>query len=468
MNNEIGHASKNSESDPLEATAVKNYSTKRLLRFAFPSLVGVLLFLTPFIIDGKFTVIIAYLISSLNAYFKAYMLPISLMLTITSAVLSVIVPMTPLLEKSKNRFIQLFNPGAIWILIRVLGAISIIMIYLNIGPEWIWDRKTGGVMLLDVAPVLLILYFLSAIFLPLLTNYGLMEFIGTLLNKRFKRIFNLPGFAAVDALASWLSASSVGMILTIQQYRTGLYTKREAAMITTNFSVVSIAFAYVMLSFIKLEHLFIQWYISVVITGIICAIIVPKLPPLKKIPNDVFTNAPVTPRDEINIDGNPFKFALRKGIERADCAPSIWTQLKDGIHTASDVAITVFPTLMLIGVGGLALIEYTNVIQFLSIPLIPLLNLLQLPEASLAATAMLSGVIEILMPSILGAHIESELTRFVVAGVAINEIIFLSEVAIILIRANIGLNLLNLLAIWCLRLLIALPILTLLGNIFVP
>jgi len=70
-----------------------------------------------------------------------------------------------------------------------------------------------------------------------------------------------------------------------------------------------------------------------------------------------------------------------------------------------------------------------------------------------------------LMPVIIGSGIESELTRFVIAGVAINGIIFLTEVAVIMLRFDIGLNLLNLFFVWVLRLLISLPVFTLMGNL---
>jgi len=114
----------------------------------------------------------------------------------------------------------------------------------------------------------------------------------------------------------------------------------------------------------------------------------------------------------------------------------------------------------------LAFVEYTNVMGVISLPLVPYLELLGLPEAQVAALAISTGFIDLLLPVILGADIESELTRFVIAGVTVNGIIFISEVALIMMRANIGLNIVRLFFIWLLRLLISLPILTMLGRIF--
>jgi nucleoside recognition membrane protein YjiH len=443
---------------------LEEVTMRQVLRFIIPSIIGVLLFLTPFIIDGRPQVIITVLIDFINVSMKPFMLPVCIFVTVVPAILSVIVPNVSFLKNSNNRLVQLFNPTWPWALLRMLGAISITLIYFKIGPEWIWHRNTGGVMLLDIAPVILAIYFLSALLMPLLTNYGLMEFIGVLFNKSFSRVFGLPGHAAVDAIASWMSASSVGIMLTTQQYKAGHYTQKEASIISTNFSVVAIAFAYVVLSFIKLEHLFIPWYLSVVAVGIICAMIVPKLPPLRNLPNIYCSDAPKVEPQVAKSNGNVWQLAFSKGIARANSAPSIKAQIKDGLLTASDVTATVFPSLMIIGVAGLALVEYTSIISTLALPLVPLLEILQLPEAPAAATAIMSGLIDMLMPAILGASIESELTRFVIAGIAINGIIFLSEVAIILVRANIGLNIFHLLVIWLIRVLIALPLFTILGR----
>lgn len=231
--------------------------------------------------------------------------------------------------------------------------------------------------------------------------------------------------------------------------------------------MVGIAFAFVVLSFIKLEHLFIPWYFSVAFTGFICALIVPKLPPLRNIPKHYYcknhNKKTAVQTNKLPQEGG-INQALSLALQRADSAPTIFKQAKQAILTATDVTLTVFPTLMIVGVTGLALIEFTPVFSFISLPLIPYLELLGLPEAPAAAVAIMSGLVDMLMPAVLGANIESELTRFVVAGIAINGIIFLSEVAVILIRAQIGLTIFHLLAIWLLRVLIGLPILTLLGH----
>ncbi len=440
-----------------------SYTLAQLLRFVLPSLVGVLLFLTPVSVDGYFTVVIALLIDYVNSVAKPAMVPVVVAVATLSGVATLAISCSAL-KSRENQFIQLFNPGRGWTLVRVIGAVMMLMVYFELGPEWIWHRETGGVLLYDIGPILLAYYLLSSVLLPLLTNYGLMEFIGTLLSRIFEKLFRLPGRAAVDCLASWLSASSVGIILTTQQYRAGFYSSREACTIATNFSVVSIGYAYVLIKLIGMEHVFVQWYGAVAITGLICALIVPRLPPLRNKPGwsqRFSSNAGTATRLSAN---RSFTSALREAVDRAAIAKHPLEQLKDSLHITFDIALTVYSSMMLIGCIGLALIKYTTVFQVLSLPLVPYLDLLQIPEATEAAPALLAGLVDSIMPSILGAGIESEITRFVLAGVAVSQIIFLTEAAILLIRADIGLHFRDLLAIYALRVLISLPILSLMAH----
>ncbi|ALM53223.1 YjiH family protein [Halomonas huangheensis] len=440
------------------------YTAKQLAKFIIPTLLGILLFLTPIMSDGKLTVMIALIIDFINNVIKPYMVPVAALVAVVPSIITVIVSATPL-KQHPNRFMQLFNPGLNWTIIRVVGAVLMVMVYFEIGPEWIWSRDTGGVMLYDVGPVVLAIYFLSAVLLPLLTDYGLMEFAGSLISRVFEKLFGLPGRAAIDSLASWLSASAVGIILTTQQYRDGFYSSREACVIATNFSIVSIAYSYLLLSIIGMQHVFLPWYASVALTGIICAIIVPKLPPLR-FKKDNYAPAEGKQLKEDRYEGEGlFALGVRRAVERADNAASPLELLKRGVHTSLDIAISVYPGMMIIGCTGLALIAYTPLFDILSTPLVPVLNLLQLPEAEQAAPALLAGIVDSIMPSILGAGIESEVTRFVLAGVAVSQIIFFTEAAIVLVRANIGLKLRDLLMIYVLRVLISLPLLSLFGHL---
>lgn len=81
------------------------------------------------------------------------------------------------------------------------------------------------------------------------------------------------------------------------------------------------------------------------------------------------------------------------------------------------------------GTIALILSNYTPIFEILGKPFIPLLNLIQLPEAVSASKTMLVGFTDMFVPSIIASkEISSELTRFVVATVSVTQLIYKEEV----------------------------------------
>ena len=113
---------------------------------------------------------------------------------------------------------------------------------------------------------------------------------------------------------------------------------------------------------------------------------------------------------------------------------------------------------MVIATLGLIFVEYTPVMNWLSYPFIPILELLRLPEAAAAAPAMLVGFAEMFLPAVVARDIESELTRFVIISVSITQLIYMSEVGVLILKTRIPLNFFDLIVVFLLRTLITLPI----------
>src|SRR5699024_3399992 len=110
-------------------------------------------------------------------------------------------------------------------------------------------------------------------------------------------VFKLPGRSSIDALASWIGDGTIGVLLTSKQYEDGYYTKREAAIIGTTFSVVSITFTLVVISEVDLGHMFVPFYLTVLIAGAVAALIMPRIPPLSRYP-DTYINENAEKIDE--------------------------------------------------------------------------------------------------------------------------------------------------------------------------
>ena len=129
-----------------------------------------------------------------------------------------------------------------------------------------------------------------------------------------------------------------------------------------------------------------------------------------------------------------------------------------------EIWFAVLPATMGIAEVVMVLVEHTNLPLYLGAPLAPLLEVLGIPNANLAASAMMVSFGDQFLPVIMGANIESELSRFVILVLAVNQLIFMSEVGAILLRSAIPINFGQLFIIFILRTLVALPIVAGFGH----
>ena len=77
---------------------------------------------------------------------------------------------------------------------------------------------------------------------------------------------------------------------------------------------------------------------------------------------------------------------------------------------------------------------------------------------------MVIGLLDQFVPAIIAGGIENPITSFVLAGLSVTQLIFFAESAILILRSQIPLSIMQLVSIFVLRTVIALPILTLIAH----
>ena len=106
--------------------------------------------------------------------------------------------------------------------------------------------------------------------------------------------------------------------MTSKQYEEGYYTKREAAVIGTTFSVVSITFSLVVISQVGLAKMFVPFYLTVTGAGVIAAIIIPRIPPLSRKPDTYFVEKSDDYSEEKIPQGyTPLSWGVAQAVEKA-------------------------------------------------------------------------------------------------------------------------------------------------------
>lgn len=442
------------------------FSLKEYMLFILPSLLGVFLFMVPIPNEDGITIPVALMASYVEGLlYEALPFTMTVILFIVALLTSWVTFMKPDVMM-KNRFLKgLFLVHRGWWFVRILGFVFAVMTLFELGPEWIWSENTGGLLLYDLIPLLFTVFLFAGLFLPLLLNFGLLELFGRLLDRVMRPLFTLPGRSSIDCLASWMGDGTVGVMLTNNQYEEGFYTRREAAVISTTFSVVSITFSIVILSYMDLGHLFIPYYFTIILAGLAAALICPRIPPLSRKPDTYFIENQERVEESPLNGQSAFRFGVIKAVERAKMNKGFGETAKGGIKNVVDLWFGVTPVVMAFGTLALIIAEQTPLFQLLGAPFVPLLNLMQVPEAAEAAQTMVIGFADMFLPAVIGSGIESEFTRFVIACVSVTQLIYMSEVGGLLLASKLPVTFTDLVIIFLERTLITLPIVVAIAHL---
>ncbi|MCQ2444245.1 MAG: YjiH family protein [Mailhella sp.] len=358
-----------------------------------------------------------------------------------------------------------FSTTWAWVLIRIIGAAFIWLTWLGIDADegatgilhMITASDAGGFILSDLLTVLVIIFFLAGLLLPLLLDFGLLEFIGALLTRVMRPLFTIPGRAAVDCITSWIGDGTLGVMLTNNQYISGYYTKREAAVIATTFSAVSITFSIVVLAQVDLMQYFGAYYMLICAIGVACALVLPRIPPLSRKKDEYLIEGSAMPESLPAGYGSVLAYGMDLALRRAGEYRGIRQFLENGLRNAAGMWFGVLPVVMCIGTLALVLANNTPVFDYLGKPFLPLLELLDVPEAAAASKTMIVGFTDMFTPSIIAAgSITSPMTRFIVAVISVTQLIYLSEVGGLVLGSQIPVSLPELFVIFLERTIISL------------
>lgn len=439
----------------------QKYETKYILKFLISSIFGLGSFMVPLpFLDNKS--LVAFLSSYLATNFVNLLTYLVLIIVAFSAVMSIISNFISDEKKIYRTIKENFKTTALYLVTKIIASIFLFILVFKINIPIISSKDTGGSMLGLSISLLTIAIALSYV-LPFLTNCGIMEFFGVITKDIITPLFKVPGVASLDLITSWFGASNAEVILCREKYHQGYYSKKETAIIMSNFSLVSVSFCYVVTESAGLTDRFTLVFLSACLISIILAVIMPRIKPLSSIPNEYYDK-----KREIDTsvpDGyTRVGWGLYQGSMRAK-EFSLKEIITNGTKIMLGIWFELVPVVIAWGTLGLIIVYHTPIFDIISYPIGVLLNSIGIEEAFKVAPATLVGFIDMFIPALLLVSIKSVKTRFIIALLSLVQMIYLTEVGTVMIQSDIGLSFKRILIIFLERTILSFPLILLLANL---
>ena len=414
----------------------------RMWRFFVHSFIGAFVFFVPIEIAGESSILLDHIVTGIETAVPAALPYIVLAIILAGAVY-------PFLSGTwKQSRVQ-----TVFAVFKVFGLVVGVMLVFDAGPAWLFHEDMGPYLFDKLVIPVGLLVPIGAVFLALLVGYGLLEYVGVLVQPVMRPLWRTPGRSAIDAVASFVGSYSLGLLITNRVYREGKYSAREAAIIATGFSTVSATFMVVVASTLNLMGSWnLYFWSSLVITFVVTAVTV-RVWPLSSI-SDAYADA-ATPQPELAEGGNRFGRAWAEAKEAVSHAPPLGANIARNLKDGLLMTMAILPSILSVGLLGLVLATYTPVFDWLGYVFYPVTWLLHIGEPLLVAKASALGIAEMFLPSLLVTG-QATAVKFVIAVVSVSQIIFFSALVPCVVATDIPISVPKMVVIWFERVLLTL------------
>lgn len=415
-----------------------------VLRLLVYSGIGIVLFFVPFEMAGKSSLLIDHAASLLHKHARPLVLCLALAFMLHGA-------LSPWLPGNRQRGAGFLG----FSLLKGLGLLVGVAYLLGWGPAALYRPDMLPFLFEKLVMTLTVIIPVGALALAFLIGFGLLELIGVLMQPVMRPVWRTPGKSAIDAVASFAGSYSIGLLITERLYCGGHYSLRDAAIIATGFSTVSMPFMVVVAKTLELMPSWNLFFWSAFGVTFLVTALTARMPPLARLPDDG------KPDEPLPAGQGRLAAAWQAGVQQAASAPplpvALWSSLKDGLRMTS----AILPSILAVGLLGLLAAHYTPLFDLVGLLFLPLTWALGLAEPMRVAGALASGLAEMFLPVVLLKDADG-LVRFTAGVVSVSSILFLSASIPCMLATRIPLRLRDLLLVWgqrsLLSLLLAVPI----------
>lgn len=430
----------------LSREEIKSQKGTGMWRFFVYSGIGIVIFFLPITMFDTNTILLDHIVTAIRMVLEDNVKYYTLMIIIIGAIL-------PFINGNWNK--SLFD--SFFTLFKVLGVVIGVMVVFNFGPQFVLAENIGPFLFNSLAINLSLLIPIGGAALALLVGYGLLVFLGILMEPIMRPIFKTPGRTAIDAVASFVGSYSVGLLITNRIFKEGLYNRKDALIVVTGFSTVSVTFMVVVARTLGLmDHWLLYFWTTLIVTFLVTAISV-HFPPIRTEKKDYHEGKDNTVDEK--FEGSRFSYAWCKTKQDSFGFEPLLKMIVVNFVDALKMTVSIIPSILSIGFVGLMLAEYTEVISYLSYMFYPFLFFWPLEDPGLIAEAAMISVVEMFLPALLVVEADM-VTKFIVGVTSVSAIIFLSGLVPAILSTDLNIKLWKLLVVWFIRVALTLLIVT--------
>jgi len=289
---------------------------------------------------------------------------------------------------------------------------------------------------------------LAAAFLPLLTDYGLVDFFGVFARRFMRPVFRLPGRAAVIAVGSLLANFAVGHIAANSQYKTGRMNRRESIVIATSLTSGSIGIMLVVAMNTGIMRHWNTYVWTTFLIILVVTIITSRVYPLSKVPEAYYEGAVPIPEKEYR--SHIMRYSIKEALDTATGAEHYGKRLTSIMKESIGVLGTIVAGTGFFTALGVVLFTYTPIFTWIGYIFWPFVRIaVPAYEATTATSAAALSFLDITLPSLLVATGEWTLRiRYMIAVVPIAAIVFLGTWVPCIMATDLPVKFSHLVIIW--------------------
>lgn len=424
-----------------------------MIRFLLCSAIGIFVFFVRIPVGGSAGIPVDHLIALLKSLLKENYTYIILVFAGYSVVRRILVKDAGKTGTDIFFFLQALLGFGLCIL-KVLGRL----------PQ---DLQTMTQSAIDATGNILCAIFLTALFIPFLTEYGLVDFVGVLCRPFMRRLFHTPGSSAVIGVSAFLGNYSMGHVISRQMYDEGRFTEKEAVIVATGFSTCSIGLMINLVNYLDLMTYWGLYVCSVLIVTFVTTMITARIYPIRR-KKQTYREG-VVPVPEVKEQKGRLKRAFEEGVGKASGAPTLWRSVWAILRRIFPILCEITGTSVFIIPLGMYLAEYTNLFTILGSPFRLLLQVLGVKgtEALYGSRALGVSILEPVLAGVISeGALSSMIAKWIVAIVPYSGIIFFAGFIPSLWKSGISCKIYELLLIWIERVAVGVVLSALLAYLF--